>query len=887
MPFSVTFTAVVVILTAIHHVGMAADPDWVAPFYQYRIPVDVDVDKAGWNVVPLNESDITNAIGKLEEYSFDPVFLAYNHLRVVELDDVDQVSDPALQAGYCLLPGNHELVPEDPTRPIPTEQHAYYLVRFVSEGGKFPPTVGYEQVFPIGEPPRTHAYLSSYVPRLLPKKRTRHECLLRSDGSDLKLSVDEHLVADGSLSVRESRIVFLAKFKTPGRKHLVLYYQPCGAHYLKIPALRRPQVPGHAATVTRIGGAEKYVGNTRYGLGSNDAFRVWFADTTVKLTPATPPPAQGRDTIRVSSASNESQSFQIVLSPRTAFDFERIDFSSLTCGRYHIDAANLEVRAVEYVPVTTKARINQVSFFGRIGDPLVAVMPRHVAAVDGNAAFWVTVRIPPGTPAGNYKGELAIVAQGTASLRLPLTVTVFDFELPEYSTFRTHMGGQYFAKNSGDPKLNPTMVYHGVKSKEDLKRLAHTYYEFMAREKFYPKNVALYVEVGMKWTPPPRGYNVDAPGNFFKLLAWDFSEFNGVLEHFIDKLKVNSVCLTHTNPSVSHIFKHLPGDPVATWNRDPGHVTMGWQTFRQMTQVTYNKQAEDPWFDTSLEVTRGQWDRLVLDYYRAMVRNLEAHGWLDKFYYFIDETSGTEKILHLIRLLKSDPETSKVRFVHCLQGFESLWHQEDGKYVFNEWLTHVPQIDENYYRWEDYYWDDYGVPRDRDRLWSYAAYSSRLGINVPGLTNREIGLEVFNLGGSGFVIWDTLMWHHHYGNPDDPHNPWKEPYARVANGGLCYFYPPRREGIPDRPDFTITPSLRVMTYRESVDDYEYARILENLITAGKRQGLDVSAGDRVIADIARMFPSSVEWTLNDAWYLELRERIANAILDLKARVTRP
>ena len=63
--------------------------------------------------------------------------------------------------------------------------------------------------------------------------------------------------------------------------------------------------------------------------------------------------------------------------------------------------------------------------------------------------------------------------------------------------------------------------------------------------------------------------------------------------------------------------------------------------------------------------------------------------------------------------------------------------------------------------------------------------------------------------------------------------------------------------------------------------------LDNLITAGKRQGLDVSAGDRVIADIARMFPSSVEWTLNDAWYLELRERIANAILDLKARVTRP
>ena len=123
---------------------------------------------------------------------------------------------------------------------------------------------------------------------------------------------------------------------------------------------------------------------------------------------------------------------------------------------------------------------------------------------------------------------------------------------------------------------------------------------------------------------------------------------------------------------------------------------MGWQTFRKMTQVTYQKQAGDPWFDTSVVVTRDQWDRLVLDYYRAMVRNLKQHGWLDKFYYFVDETAGTEKILHLVRLLKSDPETSVIRFAHCLQGFESVRHKDIGKFAFRKVLTHVPQIAENY-----------------------------------------------------------------------------------------------------------------------------------------------------------------------------------------------
>ena len=859
----------------------AAPVDWADTFYQYRIPIEIEVDAAGWTMVPLAETDISTAIGALEEYTFDPVFLAYNHVHVVEADAAGAVIDPSPEIGYYLLTEPAVAIAADTPSPIPTEKGAYYLVTFTSEGGQFPPTVPYEQVFPVGEPPRDHAYMSSYVPRLLPRRKTTHECLLLSDGQPLKLAAQARTT---DIRANKARIRLLANFDTPGEKHLVLYYQPFGAHYLKIPHRRRETAPEQSAKIRGIGPAEKYEGDTRYGLAGNQAFRAWFADTTVKLTPSTPAPTRDREEIRISAAANEAQSFQIVLTPRTAFDFEGIDSSALTNGPNRIDAANVEIRAVAYVPVTRRALINQVSFFGDIGDPLPAAAPRAIGSGEGNVAFWLTVRTPPGTPAGTYRGVITIRGGGNASLSLPLALTVHGFELPEFSTFRTHMGGQFFAKNSGDAALNPTMVYHGVKTKEDLKKLAHTYYEAMAREKFYPKNVALYVEIGMKWKPPPEGFNVDAPGNLFELFDWDFTEFNQVLKHFIDELKVNSVCLNHTNPGVSHVFKHLPGDPAEPWRMDPGHVTMGWQTFREMTQAVYEKKEGDPWFETSKLVTRAQWDRLVLDYYRTMARNLEAHGWLDRFYYFIDETSGTEKILHLVRLLKSDPETARIRFVHCLQGFESLTHQEDEAYVFNRWLTYVPQIDENYYRWEDWYWDDYGVPRERDRLWSYAAYSSRLGINVPGMTNREIGLEIFNLGGSGHVIWDTLMWHNHYGQPDDPHNPWQEPYTRLANGALCYFYPPRRDGFPGEPDFTVTPSMRVMTYRESVDDYEDARILEDLVSEGERRGVDISAGEKVLVDIARMFPGRVEWTLNDAWYLELRERMAAAIVTLKAAV---
>ncbi len=878
-----TLSVVVWVMSTITTTVAAVVAEWALRYCQYRFVVDVDIPRPGWTVIPLSERDICQAIGQLEEYSFDPTFLAYNHVRVCELGATGRPHTPLPKAGFHLVVDPSELVKQDPSLPIPTSKGGYYLVRFTSEGGRFPPTVGYEQVFPVGEPPRTHAYMSSYVPRLLPRARTRHECLLQSDGTDLKLAIGPTTVAQ-DISVCRAQIVFQAEFKTAGRRKLMIYYQPLGAHYLKVPKLRSPTTSPRTASVIAKGTAEKRLGNTRYGLGATATFQAWFADSTVKLTPGTPCPNGVRDTIRISTAANESQSFQLVLSPKADFEFRDIRVSSLASGEHRLAATKVEFHQVEYVKVTKRARVNQVSFFDSIGDPLVAVASRQVKAGSGNLAFWVTLRTPAKTAAGTYTGTLSIVGGRGASMEFPLAVTVHDFELPEFSSFRSNMGGQYLAKKGSDPGVNPVMAYHGLKSKGELKKLALKYYEAMAREKFYPKNVALFTEIGLKWKPPPRGYNVAAPGNFFELTEWDFTEFNQLMEHFIDRLKVNSVCLTHTNPSVSHIFKHLPGKPAKIWNPDPGHVTMGWQTFRKMTQVTYQKQAGDPWFDTSVVVTRDQWDRLVLDYYRAMVRNLKKHGWLDKFYYFVDETAGTEKILHLVRLLKSDPETSAIRFAHCLQGFESLRHKENGKFAFSKLLTHVPQIDENYYRWEDYFWDDYEVPRDRDRLWSYAAYSSRLGINVPGVTNREVGLELFNIGGSGYVIWDTIMWHHPYRDADDDRNPWVEPFTRLANGGLSYFYPPRRKGLSATPDFTITPSLRVMTFRESVDDYEYARILEDLVSRGRKQGVDVTVARRVLDDIRRLFPGTVEWTLNDAWYLELRERMAQAIVGVRSQL---
>ena len=60
---------------------------WVDTYYQYRIPVVVEAKEAGWNAVSIDASAITLAINKNEELKFDPLWFAWNQLKVVEVDN--------------------------------------------------------------------------------------------------------------------------------------------------------------------------------------------------------------------------------------------------------------------------------------------------------------------------------------------------------------------------------------------------------------------------------------------------------------------------------------------------------------------------------------------------------------------------------------------------------------------------------------------------------------------------------------------------------------------------------------------------------------------------------------------------------------------------------
>jgi len=884
---------------------------WEDTFYQYRLPVEFSVEKPGWHVLPIDEAAIAGAVNELEELKYRDRSFAHNYVKCVEIDAAGRPVATAVDAGFYLVETGpdraagwsmaepstdaepmfeeHGIAP--PTRKgdelnVDVDPGEFFLLRYTTGGGGSP-LLKYEPIFPEGSKLNKHMTRVSYEPRLLPLAEATHEVLIQPQIEMMTLLVGGRFInTPKDLSLRQCRILFLANITTPGTKRYMLYYQPMCTHHLMLPERRHETVPDPVAELRGFGPAEKYEGRTRQLLGEHRHAALWFAETTVKLTPATPPPLTRDPVIRVSCARNERQSFQVVVTPRRAVHVGAVRVTDLVNGPARIGSDRIAIKQVEYVPVRISSDISPTDYRGWIGDPLTVPEPGLLTPEVGNRGFWITIDVAADSGPGTYSGTIRVEgeAAGEPLFEASLELTVHHFALPEYSPLQAHFGGQYFVKPGvfpNDERPRRRMIDHyGVTSREDLQTLTKAVYTEMVRNKFTPKNAALYTPIGMKWEPPPEGLNVDKPGNFFRLYDWDFTEFNEQMRYFIDELKMNQICIYHTNPVALNIFMHLPGEELSEYPASSPFVCYAWQSFRDATFVGYDIHEKHSYRKLAQDITREQYDRLVLDFFRAIAANLDEHGWLRFATIMVDETHHDRFLMHFLKLLKSDPLTARIKTGTCVQG---LTYFTDPK--FNGLLDYyIPQLDENYNRWEPHYFTDYGIEPERSKLWNYVVHGTRFVIDAPGINNREIGLDLWKRGASGYVCWETLLHSHTRGDWQDRQvdNVWLEPFTSFGNGALSFLYPPRRDGsFPKEPDFTVTPSLRLEVHREAFDDYEYAWLLDQAMQKAREAGRDVSAAEAIFADIERFFHNSNLWSQNDAWFLDLRERMARAIVDLQ------
>ena len=129
------------------------------------------------------------------------------------------------------------------------------------------------------------------------------------------------------------------------------------------------------------------------------------------------------------------------------------------------------------------------------------------------------------------------------------------------------------------------------------------------------------------------------------------------------------------------------------------------------------------------------------------------------------------------------------------------------------------------------------------------------------LNNRLYSWKIYNHDGIGGLLWNTIF------TPDGI-NPWTDLDKTFSCGNATIFYPPRNE------QDSIVPSLRSAQIRESIDDYDYLKILEQRLEAH----FPGHGRQRVKELLREIFPDGQFEVVNDPHLLyALRQRLAEEI----------
>ncbi|MCD4768898.1 MAG: DUF4091 domain-containing protein, partial [Bacteroidales bacterium] len=152
---------------------------------------------------------------------------------------------------------------------------------------------------------------------------------------------------------------------------------------------------------------------------------------------------------------------------------------------------------------------------------------------------------------------------------------------------------------------------------------------------------------------------------------------------------------------------------------------------------------------------------------------------------------------------------------------------------------------------------------------------------------------------NGILIWSSNYWTSRAASPPGYlQNPWEEPASFVqgygwplgkqtiwGNGDGRLWYPPNRNPNNNKNTFIEgpVPSLRIEFLRQGIEDYEYFKILENLVAqidGTKGHNKRVKQAKTLLKIPKDIFIDGKTYTKNPARLYEYRRKLAEAITEL-------
>ena len=538
-------------------------------------------------------------------------------------------------------------------------------------------------------------------------------------------------------------------------------------------------------------------GGTTSTATTGGAISVWAAPAGVKIQPTTAPGSLATLTFEGARGAVEGAQFAVHAAggplagvDATASALEdgaghTLPASAFTFYREHyIDFSGV----VESEPGSLPVPASSPTGDPRIADPLVPFVDPYgggpagapfAVARDENAAVWVDVAIPAGTAPGSYQGQIVVHAEGESDAVLAVSVTVWDFDLPDMSSvstwFRGHFGSAIryhrdsYACNGADCWLDWTPA-----ARELVKR-----YEALAHEH--------RIDAGPFFVPDP-----DAPDTCSPPTDW--SAYDAALGPYIDG--------SYFGDGVPHSWFPTPFEPGVDWG-------LGTCTQAEYTAVAAAWAAHltaKGWMSRAIAYAYDEPPPAVLPTIAQHAAWMQAAdpAWKARILVTTAPTPASAPIL--------DPAVGI--YSVCLRCFDD-WAQSDDYYGRAEWP---------------------GLWAQGTQLWFYES-NAQSDPYPTFATNTLLGDEPrialwgsFYEGATGFLLWDTVAW--------DDANPWGPNASWGKTGDGVLLYPGNHDGLAapagSPGDVAIdgpVPSYRLKMVRAGLQDWA-------MFTLASQLGLD-------------------------------------------------
>lgn len=177
--------------------------------------------------------------------------------------------------------------------------------------------------------------------------------------------------------------------------------------------------------------------------GDGSAFSVWTAPVTYIVSDSDVAPSSSGSTVYICAAANEYEPFQLVLNGTGSVSVTFEGFTGIS---------------------DSKALLYKAGFSGSMAESLTTISSGDEVNLTASSptVLWFDNYIPSGASAGDYSATV-VLTSSSETVEIPVSLTVFDFELPEEIHYKSHMTvGMSSLKldgDSGDCEATKTNLY--------------------------------------------------------------------------------------------------------------------------------------------------------------------------------------------------------------------------------------------------------------------------------------------------------------------------------------------------------------------------------------------------------------------------------------------